>query len=150
MGLEEPSGLTVGPSLIGRPVRAWMTTKAGLAEMTGGQAWARHHMALVFHHRRPMPLPESPHNPTGNSICLCCSSALIKERLAGAAALQNTPRQDRCQALRTCHTLQCISLTQSGNVQVQMSLGLRQLSSWAKYTQHPFPFLFYKGYEVII
>ncbi len=27
VGLEEPSGLTVGPSLIGRPVRAWMTTK---------------------------------------------------------------------------------------------------------------------------
>lgn len=27
VGLEEPSGLTVGPSLIGRPERAWMTTK---------------------------------------------------------------------------------------------------------------------------
>lgn len=27
VGLEKPSGLTVGPSLIGRPVRAWMTTK---------------------------------------------------------------------------------------------------------------------------
>ena len=27
VGSEEPSGLTVGPSLIGRPVRAWMTTK---------------------------------------------------------------------------------------------------------------------------
>lgn len=26
-GLDEPSGLTVGPYLIGRPVRAWMTTK---------------------------------------------------------------------------------------------------------------------------
>lgn len=25
--LEEPSGETVGASLIGRPVRAWMTTK---------------------------------------------------------------------------------------------------------------------------
>lgn len=25
--LEGPSGLTMGPSLIGRPVRAWMTTK---------------------------------------------------------------------------------------------------------------------------
>lgn len=27
VGLDEPSGLTVGPYLIGRPVSAWMTTK---------------------------------------------------------------------------------------------------------------------------
>lgn len=27
VGLDEPSGLTVGPNLIGRPVSAWMTTK---------------------------------------------------------------------------------------------------------------------------
>lgn len=27
LGLDEPSGLTVGPHLIGRPVSAWMTTK---------------------------------------------------------------------------------------------------------------------------
>lgn len=27
LGLDEPSGLTVGPDLIGRPASAWMTTK---------------------------------------------------------------------------------------------------------------------------
>lgn len=81
-GSEEPSRLTASSSLIGRPARAWMTTKRGRAEMTRGQdGHATTWLPTRNHH--PHRRPSLPKNPTGHSICSCCSSALIKESWLG-------------------------------------------------------------------
>ncbi|KAJ4940679.1 hypothetical protein JOQ06_026975, partial [Pogonophryne albipinna] len=56
--------------------------QAELAEMTRGQSGH----ATTWHQLPPtavLAVPESSHNPTGNSICFCCSSTLIKEGWLG-------------------------------------------------------------------
>lgn len=77
-GLGGTFGVDCGPIFNWQASARLDDHQAGLAEMTRGQS--RH--ATTWHRLPPAPvvlaLPESSHNPTGNSICFCCSSALIK------------------------------------------------------------------------
>lgn len=86
---EEPSGLTVGPTLIGRAVHAWMTTKWDQQKWPEGRVGTQPHgTSFLPNHHPSLAFPESSHYPTGNSICFRCSSAPNKKGWLGRKQCQ--------------------------------------------------------------